>query len=157
MRSKPSSVPEIANIKKWLEQSRYDSSISEAMLKSYERTLRSRLDVESHKMDLANLYSLLLTEWMSPSVAEEQSPIREDYQYVYLETQKVRLQELCDKFESVVFTAKEIDEVEIDRYLYAMFEKGEGLKSLEDIRSELKSFSSSMMADSAPFDTTTLT
>jgi hypothetical protein len=155
--STPSSHTEISNIKKWVEQSRYDTSISEAMLKSYEQTLRSKLDLESRKMDLANLYSLLLTEWMSPPATEEVSPISEDDKSIVLETQQVRLQELCDKFESVVFTAKETDEVEIDRYLYTMFEKGEGLKSLGNIRSDLASFSSTLKANSAPFDNATLT
>jgi hypothetical protein len=153
---KSSKNPEVSNIEKWLEQSRYDTSISEAMLNSYEQELRSKLNVESRKMDLANLYSLLLTEWMNPPAGKNESAILDDDQSVVLETQKIRLQELCDKFESVVFTAKETDEVEIDRYLYTMFEKGGGLKSLEYIRNQLKSFSSNMTSDSAPFNTATL-
>jgi hypothetical protein len=143
----------ISNIKKWLQQSRYDTSISSSMLDSYEKLLRSELDVESRKMDFASLYSLLLTEWMNPRAS---TPISDDSESVVLESQKVRLQELCDKFESVVFEAKITDEVEIDQYLHTMFEDGGGLQSLEKIRAELKTWSSSLLSDSAPFDIYTL-
>jgi hypothetical protein len=149
--------PEISNIQQWLSQSRYDTSVSEKMLHSYEKTLRSKLEVQNRKMALASLYSQLLTEWMNPMPSDgPRSPDSDEDQSVVLETQRVRLQELCDKFESVVFEPYETDEDDIDSYLLAIFDRGEGTKDLEDIRTQLQFVSTQLMTATAPFSSETL-
>jgi hypothetical protein len=49
------------NIQRWLDQSRYDASIPVSKLDSFSRQLRAKLDVQSRKLDMAHLYSRLLT------------------------------------------------------------------------------------------------
>jgi len=51
----------LSNIQRWLDQSRYDASIPESKLVSFSQQLRSKLDIQSRKLDMAHLYSRLLT------------------------------------------------------------------------------------------------
>jgi hypothetical protein len=51
----------LANIERWLVQSRYDASIPVSKLASFDEQLRSKLDIQSRKLDMAHLYSRLLT------------------------------------------------------------------------------------------------
>lgn len=49
------------NLQRWLDQSRYDASIPASKLASFSRQLRGKLDIHSRKLDMAHLYSRLLT------------------------------------------------------------------------------------------------
>ena len=51
----------LSNIQRWLDQSQYDASIPESKLVSFSQQLRSKLDIQSRKLDMAHLYSRLLT------------------------------------------------------------------------------------------------
>lgn len=53
--------PSLANLERWLAQSRYDASIPLSKLASFNRQLRAKLDIQSRKLDMAHLYSRLLT------------------------------------------------------------------------------------------------
>ncbi|KAH6692103.1 hypothetical protein BKA61DRAFT_282026 [Leptodontidium sp. MPI-SDFR-AT-0119] len=53
---------DIKNARRFLEQSHFDASVPAAMLDDFEAQLRSKLDVQSRRLDLAALYSRLLTE-----------------------------------------------------------------------------------------------
>lgn len=52
-----------SNVRRWVEQSQFDASVPDTMLSGFEDRLRSHLDVQTRKLDLAALYSRLLTEW----------------------------------------------------------------------------------------------
>jgi hypothetical protein len=51
----------LTNLQRWLDQSRYDASIPVSKLASFNRQLRAQLDIQSRKLDMAHLYSRLLT------------------------------------------------------------------------------------------------
>jgi len=51
----------LANTERWLTQSRYDSSIPASRLASFDQQIRAKLDIQSRKLDMAHLYSRLLT------------------------------------------------------------------------------------------------
>lgn len=53
--------PGLTNLQRWLDQSRYDASIPESKLAGFSRQLRAQLDIQSRKLDMAHLYSRLLT------------------------------------------------------------------------------------------------
>ena len=72
-----SSEVDLSNIRRWLEQSRFDSTIPEAMIHQFEEQLRSQLHVQTRRLDLGALYSRLLTEWLNPTESsDEQFPLR---------------------------------------------------------------------------------
>lgn len=157
--------PTITNIKRWLDQARYDSSIPSHMLESFEEQLRSKLEIQSRKLSLADLYSRLLTEWTDPSTTKEKdvqtrsaSLSEEDEFEVVQERQKQRLQQLCDQFESVVFTPLETDEAEIHAFMRELFpDDDESTKALEDLRQRIRDTSSAMLAEEVPFTEDSLT
>jgi hypothetical protein len=65
---------ELHNIARWLEQSTFDPSVPETKLLGYEKQLRSRLDRGSRQLDLAHLYTRLLTEWIgTPTSADTET------------------------------------------------------------------------------------
>lgn len=51
----------LANMERWLTQSRYDASIPASKLASFDQQIRAKLDIQSRKLDMAHLYSRLLT------------------------------------------------------------------------------------------------
>lgn len=51
----------LANTERWLTQSRYDASIPASKLASFDQQIRAKLDIQSRKLDMAHLYSRLLT------------------------------------------------------------------------------------------------
>ncbi|TVY71221.1 hypothetical protein LSUE1_G007582 [Lachnellula suecica] len=145
---------ELGNIRRWLDQSRYDASIPDEMLKSFEKQLRARFEYQSTKFSLANLYSQLMTEWMDPPSSPPNASENEgsEHDFEVLERQKERLQQLCDKFESVVFEPLETDESEIENYIQNIFSGEDGTNALNGLRKSLKNHGLRMLANKTPFD-----
>lgn len=153
---------DLHNITRWLEQSSFDPSVPETKLLEYEKQLRSRLDRGSRQLDLAHLYSRLLTEWIgTPTSADseiddlEKSDSGESFEVVE-DTQKARLEQLRDKFAQVVFEPLETDEVEINNYLLKLFPGHHGERALERLREEVSSVGKSMRCDTFRIDDQTL-
>ncbi|KXG53372.1 reverse transcriptase [Penicillium griseofulvum] len=145
---------EIANIEHWVEQARFDSSIPSERLEGFEQHLHDRLDAYSRKLNLADVYSRLLTEWMNPPSknedAENHPSEDEDFEIVD-EQQKERLKQLCDKFEDMVFNPCETSPDEITSFLQGLFPGNDGVKSLESLRSEIGVESQSIWDQKDPF------
>ncbi|KAK2059035.1 hypothetical protein LY76DRAFT_605043 [Colletotrichum caudatum] len=98
----------VDNIDSLLAQSKYDAaSVPPHMLQSAEDLLRSNLDVQSHKLSMAHLYSSLVTEWMRPGDPMEGTTAatlaEEESFFEVVDRQKERLQNLCDQFGNIVF------------------------------------------------------
>lgn len=132
------------NIDCWLSQSRFDPSLSEERLLSFEEQLRNLLDRGSRKLDLAHLYSRLLTEWIQSPITNDAEPddsegSGSDVSFeVVQDAQKARLEQLRDKFARVVFEPLETNEVEIDNYLTSLFEGEHGAKTLNSLRKQVQ-------------------
>ena len=144
---------ELFNIKFWMKQAIHDPSVTEAKLLECEQELISRLEQNSRKLDLAHLYSRLLTDWIKSSPTAEsdlvdldQSDSEESFEVVQ-DTQKARLEQLRDKFARVVFEPLETDETEIDNYLSSLFEGDDGQSALKDLRRDVKGHGKLMLSD----------
>ena len=147
----------VKNIRFWLQQSRYDASVPVEMLDSSERTLRSKLEVQSRKLGLAHLYSRLITEWMdssTPMSGSESAVAAESESFEVVDRQKERLQELCDKFERVVFEPLDTDEMEIDLYIRDLFEGDEAAEALQTLRESIGTSLGNLVRNKTPFDET---
>ena len=150
---------EHSNIRHWLAQAAYDPSVSDAKILALEHELRSQLDKGSRKLDLAHLYSRLLTEWIYESQGaadpepEDLAKSDSDNSYEVIEdTQKARLEQLRNKFARVVFEPLETDEVEIDIYLNQLFDGDHGTSSLERLRKEVSRYGKTLIKNPTPFD-----
>ncbi|KXH47913.1 hypothetical protein CSAL01_07316 [Colletotrichum salicis] len=152
--------PSIDNIDNLLAQSKYDTSVPPSVLQASEDLLRSKLDVQSHKLSMAHLYSQLVTEWINPGSPMEGTdaaePSKEDSSFEVIDHQKERLQNLRDQFEKVVFTPLETDEAEINAYLASLFNTRESEKALEDVRQRVAQSSKNFLQRTSPFNKTTL-
>ncbi|SPO01781.1 uncharacterized protein DNG_04454 [Cephalotrichum gorgonifer] len=147
----------VKNVRYWVQQSRYDSSVPPDMLESCEALLRGKLEVQSRRLALAHLYSRLVTEWMEPAAPMNgESPATINTPIEDAERQKERLQELCDRFEEVVFSPLETDEVQIDLYMNGLFPSEDSNKALAALRKKIGDESDSLMRSSSPFTNETL-
>ncbi|KAK8135361.1 hypothetical protein PG984_003301 [Apiospora sp. TS-2023a] len=152
-------VNQVKNINHWLQQARFDASVPAEMFKTWEELLRSKLEVQSRKLGLAYLYTRLVTEWMNPSAPMSQEAsvsTADDESFEFVDRQKERLQELCDKFERVVFTPLETDGLMIDMFMSDLFDGDEAVKSLQGLRGRLQKRGDAILNEHSPFDTTTL-
>ncbi|KAK4119982.1 hypothetical protein N657DRAFT_649554 [Parathielavia appendiculata] len=150
----------LSNLKRWLDQSRYDASIPVSKLASFNRQLRAKLDIQSRKLDMAHLYSRLLTEWMDQPLVDPVPASADDMDndsFEVVERQRQRLSELVDKFESVVFERLETDEAAIRDFLNGLFPDEESQEELEKLRNRIADDSASFMSETAPFDEASLT
>lgn len=146
----------LLNMKHWVEQARYDSSIPPEKLEGFERHLQNRLDARSRKLSLADLYSRLLTEWMDPSSNGEALRREATGLEAVEDGQKQRLQQLCDQFEEVVFEPYVTDPSDINELLNGIFEGREGDKSLENLRKEVNDEFKRLWEKENPFTVSSL-
>ncbi|KAK3343961.1 hypothetical protein B0T25DRAFT_522006 [Lasiosphaeria hispida] len=153
----------LTNIERWLTQSRYDASVPTSKLASFDGRLRTKMDIQSRKLDMAHLYSRLLTEWMemdqlsSAPSANLATETDEDAFEVVVERQRQRLSQLVDKFEAVVFEPRETSDSEIRSFLDNLFPDEESQTALEKLRGDIAEASEDLMNETAPFDDESLT
>ena len=150
-----SSDPSVANITKWTHQAAHDRSMPPTKLLDFEKQLVLALDVGTRRLDLADLHSRLLMEWLNPPgqsighpATGEHAGSEESFEVI----EKDRLQQLVNKFESVVFTPVETDEIAIDQYLAGLFEGDKGSSALDRIRGLIREQGEARLGESAPFD-----
>lgn len=98
---------DVDNIATWLEQARWDASVTTELLDRYEAMLRRALEVQSRRLGLAGLHTQLVMEWSggqarSSSSSEEKGAEGEAGSFEVVDRQKERLKALCDQFEAVV-------------------------------------------------------
>jgi len=168
---KASTDHSLDNIERWLAQSKYDTSIPESRLAGFDSQLHAKLDVESRRLDMAHLYSRLLTgeslqpcqryycrdmltvtlkEWM-------EQPSNNIGPTQVADSQRQRLNELVNKFESVVFKPLETSEVEIREFLDRLFPDEKSQKHLESLRDRVSRETSSLRSETTPFNQESLT
>lgn len=146
------------NIARYLEQSYHDPSVSSTIIKGFERNFRQKLDQESQRFDFADLYYRLLGEWTDADSTPLSQPKSKaegfagSYEYV----QKYDLQNLTEKFASVVFTPLETDQVEIDNYLSSLFEDDHAQGLLHHIRQANATFAREFRDRASPFNSNVL-
>lgn len=152
----------VTNMRRFLEQSQYDPSMTSSLLRELEGDLYRNMDRISRKLDYADLYSRLLTEWLQ---SDASSPVDIDMPEddsaeptfdVVPDTQKTRLLQLSEKFESVVFSPGEVDVIEIEKLLDGLFSDEDCKKALSRVRNATKNFGKALIVNSAPFDHTSL-
>ncbi|KAF1984096.1 hypothetical protein K402DRAFT_396031 [Aulographum hederae CBS 113979] len=142
----------VEHFRQYLEQARYDPSISPELLESFEKIIRDCYTQQDRRFDFANLYSKLLAEWSDQSagpIAEISDTDSLDGSFELVE--RDRLQKLRDKFTSVAFTPRLTDEVEIDNYMQSLFADDLAAASLWDVRSTVRLFGKHMWNMVSPF------
>ena len=151
----------LANIRSFLDQSQYDPSIPKSLQEEWERKVRLSMDQKSRKLEYADLYSRLLTEWLSDtsSVAtppadatSDSASLDGDFEVVA----QTKLQQLRELFESYVFQERDVDVDAINQHLDGLFRDERAARQLKTFRENMKMVGDRLISSSAPFDTRTL-
>ena len=141
----------LKNLERFLEQARYDPSVSAKLMQNWEDSLRRQLDVQSMKYQYAALYGELVTEWLSAdkavaSSSNDDSEMSEGYEEI---ASRQRLESRVE-WERSVFEPYETDPAAISAYLKELFgETGsnkQALKALKALRDRVDSFETQLAA-----------
>ncbi|TVY18726.1 histone H3 [Lachnellula arida] len=135
----------LKNFERFLEQARYDPSISPKLLGDWEQSLMKRLDVQSLKYQYAALYGQLVTEWLSAEKQESAADTSSDDAMEGFEEINTAARDASRaEWEELVFEPYETDEAAISEYLRHLFGKTgknkQAAKALEALRKQVEDF-----------------
>ena len=130
------------NLKRFVEQSDFDPSVSEVLLRDYELALRNELDVQSNKYEFASLYGKLVNEWIDAGKTTT-TPTSEKGGEDFVKVGREEMHKQRAMWEEYVFKPKETEAATIKAYLEGIFENEESKdveKALEGLRQGMKQF-----------------
>jgi hypothetical protein len=147
---------DLKNLDRFLEQARYDPSISPKVLEDWKKCILQYLSVQSTKYQYAALYANLVTEWLSSektSLPDGDVEMGESFE----EVPGVKKMEARSEWEKAVFDPAVIDVPALKKYLQDLFstEKKSVAKSIQRMRESIARFELSL-SDPAQFNPTTL-
>jgi hypothetical protein len=136
------------NIRKFLEQARFDSAVSSKLMSEWCQKIRESLDVQSLQFEYASLYSRLVNEWLA-NAPEANSDV--DGQSFEKNGRK-EMHEQRSTWKSYVFTALETDSEGITKYLEELFGSNKELtKAFKRLKTSTEYFEETLAME-APFD-----
>ncbi|CAH0050983.1 unnamed protein product [Clonostachys solani] len=125
----------------FVEQARFDPSISEQVLADYEKTIRNQLDTQTAKYEFTELYGELVKEWTSSNNANGS-----DSESGFVALGHEDMQQQRATWEEYVFHAKGTDTTAIKAYLDELFANNpskEVVSAFEGLRNQIKEFQTS--------------
>ncbi|KAL5378355.1 hypothetical protein PMIN06_004728 [Paraphaeosphaeria minitans] len=150
---------DLKNLDRFLEQARYDPSVSPKVLENWENMLLQYLSIQLNKYQYADLYGRLVTEWLSSeksTLSEGDTESGDDFEELP-GTEKL---EARAKWEQTVFEPADVDEQKLKDYLEHLFSINEESDSdvgtgLEELRRKVAAFESGL-SSSQQFNVHTL-
>lgn len=151
---------ELKNLDCFLAQAKYDPSLSEKMMHTFEKSLLRHLDMQSLKYEYASLYAQLVTEWLSTEKANGTEEVDVAMTEGFEDIAHTMKQDARRQWESTVFEASNVDEDRLRAYLNRIFSVEDGdaptkLRALEQFKTKVTAFESEMLATNQ-FNSTTL-
>ncbi|KAF2680029.1 hypothetical protein K458DRAFT_312748 [Lentithecium fluviatile CBS 122367] len=147
---------DLKNLDRFLEQTRYDPSVSSKVIEDWEKMLFQYLSVQSAKYEYAALYGRLVTEWLSSekgTSADDDVDMAESFE----EVPGAKRLEARAEWEKVVFVPLEVDVHGLQDYLQTLFITGK--KNVENVirtlREKTREFESNL-SGSKPFSVSNL-
>jgi hypothetical protein len=147
---------DLKNLDRFVEQARFDPSVSTKVLSDWEKTLRQYLSVQSTKYQYADLYGKLVTEWLSSEKpAAEDGDIEMGESFEEVPGAKKLASRL--EWEKNVFQAAEIDEQALRSYLDELFQANnkDSSAAIRELRKKVEDFEAGLNS-STPFRPHTL-
>lgn len=141
---------DIQNLDRFLEQARFDPSVSSKILLDWEQTLLQYLQVQSSKFTYADLYGKLVTEWLSSDKATKMSDGDVEMGESFEELPGARRLASRNEWEKTVFEAATVDVSAFKNYLENVFiaENKDGAAAIQDLRKKIEEFESSLATPS---------
>ncbi|KAI5458984.1 hypothetical protein BGZ63DRAFT_490837 [Mariannaea sp. PMI_226] len=139
---------ELKNLDRFLDQAKYDPSISHDMLDTWQSSLLHHLDTQSRRFQYASLYGKLVTEWLS-SDKNDESTSNDDVEMGegFEDVGNAKKLESRIEWEKTVFEPADTNEVALQEYLDHLFGLGDKKKkaiktALTNVRDAVKQFES---------------
>ncbi|KAM0424200.1 hypothetical protein ACHAPT_010571 [Fusarium lateritium] len=120
---------ELKNLDRFLDQAKYDPSVSPNMLDAWQKSLLGHLDMQSLRLQYASLYAQLVTEWLSGDKEEEGDDVEMGEAFEVVGS-AAKLESRM-KWEGMAFEPAQVDEIALSQYLEHLF--GVGNKHKKDV------------------------
>ncbi|PVH84330.1 hypothetical protein DL98DRAFT_485671 [Cadophora sp. DSE1049] len=134
------------NIARFLQQAKFDPSVSTAIQQEWQAKLEKQLDIHSLKYQYAALYGKLVNEWLSANADKPESDT--DMGSGFESIGRKEMHDQRQKWEDMVFKARDTDTAAIDSYLTKLFSSTKDIKSAYySLRLETEAFEKQMAAD----------
>jgi hypothetical protein len=147
---------DLSNLEHFIEQARYDPSVSPKVLEDWKKCLLQYLAVQSSKYEYADLYGKLVTEWLSlEKTATPDGDV--DMLESFEELPGIKKLDARSKWEKSVFEPAVVDITGLDTYLQKLFitKKKQVAKAIDHLRGKVEQFELTL-TDTAPFNNSTL-
>jgi hypothetical protein len=138
---------ELTNLSRFVDQARYDPSLSTDIIFTWEKSLLLQLDMQSLKYAYASLYGQLVMEWLSSDKAGEAAVAGKDgggddvdMTGGFENVDNARKLESRANWERMVFEPAEVDVSKLEKYLESVFDvegwkrNSGAVKALEELR-----------------------
>ncbi|KAF1837272.1 hypothetical protein BDW02DRAFT_637396 [Decorospora gaudefroyi] len=140
---------DLRNLDRFLEQARFDPSVSAKVLEDWEKKLLEYLSVQSTKFQYADLYGKLVTEWLSsekPTASDDDTVMTESFEEVP-GAKKIASRTAWEKD---VFRPGDVDAEALKSYLEELFitDKKQGPAAILELRKKVEEFESSLNSSS---------
>ena len=149
---------DLRNLNRFIDQARFDPSISQKIIDRWKGVLLNHLEVQSLKYQYADLYGQLTVEWLKSSTTKVKVPsaddmdIGNDFEEV---SAKAKL-EARAKWEQAVFQEAKVDHPAIQNFLNQLFQSRDSKKALLQLRKDIAGIETSLSSPNQ-FNINTLT
>jgi hypothetical protein len=137
---------DLKNLDRFLEQARYDPSVSAKLLREWQETLLQHLSVQSLRLQYATLYGQLVTEWLaSEKEPEDSSAADVEMAEVFEQVPSGKKLESRAAWERDVFEEKVINKDNLGKWLDELFgfnneSKRDVLKAFKILQGSVEAF-----------------
>ncbi|KAJ9651300.1 hypothetical protein H2198_009422 [Neophaeococcomyces mojaviensis] len=139
---------ELQNLDRFIDQARFDPSVSAKIIQQWKDILFKHLDVQSLKYQYADLYGKLTVEWLTSSKPKAKAPdtdamdMLDDFEEL---STKAKI-EARRKWEEGVFEEAPVDQSVILEYLKQLFSAKETQQALKILRQEVSNIENVLAA-----------
>ena len=140
----------LKNLERFLEQARYDPSVSPKLLQDWDHALVQRLNVQSLKYQYATLYGELVGEWLSAEQGTANVDASSENSEGFEEVHQSKKDDQRTEWENLVFEPFETDRTAIETYLRSLFGKNgankQAIKALDALKKSVDAFETTLAA-----------
>ncbi|KAJ5301344.1 hypothetical protein N7508_006207 [Penicillium antarcticum] len=157
LRRESESISDHSNIRRFLLQGPYDSSISQSSLQDWVNQLERELSFLEAKYEHGAFFSKLVTEWLSElDPADHTKPTKSDSNFE--QVGRAEMHEQRAKWEALVFTpATHVSDKAIKDYLDNLFKQSElSREAIKDLKASINSFAINLTSRGKWVDVPTL-
>jgi hypothetical protein len=138
---------DLKNLERFLEQAKFDPSVSTTVLEDWEKSLLQYLSVQATKYEFADLYGKLVIEWLSSEKAQP-SDGDVEMEESFEELPGVKKLAARSEWEKNVFEPATVDAPALMDYLQRLFitDKKSAATAIRNLRENVKDFENRMSA-----------